>query len=320
MKSKFESRFLCIAVTLLCLLSAQIVASPGGLPFTRIFAVGDSLTDTGNFHARSGGIPPPPYFDGRFSNGPLWIEYLAENLGMELLPSDNFAVGGATTGALNSNNGVAGQNYSGVQQQIADLLAAHPSGLDPDALYIVWAGANDFFVVLETGGDPAALIADGVGNTAVALQTLWAAGARHIIVPNIPDLGLTPYAQSSGAAPVITFLCGLYNQALEGALAALNTAGIATIRLDAFSALNRMVNSPDDFGFTNVGGAYIFTGGQMDEFLFWDAVHPTTAGHAVLGSDAVSALVRHFSPWGSQKNADGRVNSLNGLVHAKSHR
>ncbi len=80
-------RFLSIAVTLLCLLSSQVLARAGGQPFSRIVVLGDSLSDTGNFHQASGGIPP--YFNGRFSNGRVWVEYLAENLGLELDPSDN---------------------------------------------------------------------------------------------------------------------------------------------------------------------------------------------------------------------------------------
>src|SRR5258708_3990549 len=53
-------------------------------PFSRIFVFGDSLCDTGNFYRLTGGYPPPPYFDGRFSNGKLWVEYAADALHMTL--------------------------------------------------------------------------------------------------------------------------------------------------------------------------------------------------------------------------------------------
>jgi outer membrane lipase/esterase len=77
-------------------------------PYSRIFVFGDSLSDTGNLHRLSGGaIPPATYPAGRFSNGPLWIEYLAEHLEVSLLPGDNRAVGGATTGFCNFNHNAA---------------------------------------------------------------------------------------------------------------------------------------------------------------------------------------------------------------------
>ena len=48
---------------------------------TQIVAFGDSLIDTGNVFAATG-QPPAPYYDGRFSNGPVWVEYLAGRLGI----------------------------------------------------------------------------------------------------------------------------------------------------------------------------------------------------------------------------------------------
>src|SRR4051812_24277895 len=44
---------------------------------------GDSLSDVGNLSLSNGNIetPSPPYFAGRFSNGPLWVDTLASSLG-----------------------------------------------------------------------------------------------------------------------------------------------------------------------------------------------------------------------------------------------
>lgn len=55
--------------------------SAGAALFGNIVAFGDSLTHNGNLYAATeatGGIPPAPsYSNGRFSNGPVWVEYLA---------------------------------------------------------------------------------------------------------------------------------------------------------------------------------------------------------------------------------------------------
>lgn len=64
-----------------------------------LFVFGDSLSDIGNSYDQTFGLlpPDPPYFEGRFSNGPLAVETLAQNLGLTLNRETNFAVGGATT-------------------------------------------------------------------------------------------------------------------------------------------------------------------------------------------------------------------------------
>jgi outer membrane lipase/esterase len=159
------------------------------------------------------------------------------------------------------------------------------------------------------------MIGAGVGNTIQTIQTLWTAGARHILVPNIPDLGLTPYALASGFGPLITQLSAAYNQALGGALAALQSAGVAAIPVDAFGTLQAMVNESSTFGFENVTQPYLsmFTE-DVDTFLFWDAVHPTTRGQEVLGAVAVAAVIDHFHPRKGKGLPEAQVNALNGLV------
>jgi phospholipase/lecithinase/hemolysin len=294
----------------------QMAAHGKSTPFSRIIVFGDSLSDTGNFYHLTGGrLPPEPYFEGRFSDGPLWVEYLAEALGMQLFAEDDYAVAGATTGHDNLNNGVLGLSYPGMQDQITEFLMAHQAGgADPDALYVLWAGANDFFVTLQSGGDPAALIGGGISNTVRAVQTLWQAGARNILVVNVPDLGLTPYGLASGLNDAITHLCFVYDETLDGVLATLAGAGVPTIRVDAFASLENMVDHPTSFGFTNVTQPLLQVGGDAEEFLFWDLVHPTTLGHEGFANAAVQGLIDYYSPRNGNGFPPALVNSLNGLV------
>ncbi len=293
-------------------------------PFTHFYVFGNSLSDIGNYYRLSGGSPPPPYADGRFCNGPLWVEYLAASLGMESQPADNFAVGGATTGTLNSNDGFAGRTYPGLQDELASFLASGPVREPERALYVVEAGANDFFIALAVGTSPATLIGNGVSNTVVAIQRLRQAGARFILVMNVPDLGVTPMAHGlgEGAPLMLTQLSAAYNQALDLALEQLAQAGIPTIRLDAFAVLDRMANSPAAYGFTNVTMAFLYAppGGSPDQFLFWDPVHPTTRAHAVLAQEAIEQLIRAFSPSKGKATPAARAHALHGLVNARLHR
>lgn len=289
---------------------------PNCQPFSRIFVFGDSLSDTGNLFRLSGGYPPAPYFEGRFSNGPLWIEQLADALGMEIAVGDNYAVGGATTGHFNSNDGLNGRDYPGLLDEVASFTVRRTPAEAEGALFVVWAGANDFFAALTTGQDPQVLIGNGVGNTVQAIQQLWQAGARHILVANVPDLGLTPYVLGMNAGDPVTQLSAIYDQVLSSALDSLAAAGIPTTRVDAFATLREMVTQSAQFGFTNVTDPLIMVGGTAPGYLFWDSVHPTTEGHAVFAEAAADSLIRYFSPRQGKGAPPARIHALNGLVNA----
>lgn len=267
---------------------------PGpGAPFTGVYAFGDSLTDDGNFYRFTGWYPPSPYFDGRFSNGPVWIEYLAEAMGLDPGSVANYAFGGATTGRDNENDDdVPPGNFPGLQDQI-DSFEADLGGRSADrrALYVVWAGANDFIVSTASVEQT---IAIAVENTAIAVQRLHRAGARRIMVVNMPDLGLTPFGVLTGDPGGLSFLTAVYNQYLGAALDGLELIGIETIHLDSAALIQRMASNPGDFGFSNVTDPYLMTGGDPAEFLFWDILHPTTHGHSFIAAEAMGVLEEEF--------------------------
>ena len=286
-------------------------------PFSHVWVFGDSLSDTGNLFRMSGGAYPlPPCFEGRFCNGPLWVEHLADCLGMPLVREENFAVAGATTGTFNSNNGLSNKIYPGLQNEIDSFQALGPTTEPARALYIVEAGPNDFGVALQLGTSPADLIANGVSNTVVAVQRLWNSGARIIMVMNVPDIGVTPVAQAFGpqGPAMLTQLSAAYNQVQELALQSLEQAGIPTIRLDAFAVIDRMYYSPATYGFTNITTPWMSdpNPGNPDQYLYWVQWHPTTGAHKVLAEEAAQQLMNTFSP--SHGNAS--LNGLHGLVNA----
>ena len=273
----------------------------GGAPFTKIYAFGDSLSDTGNFFALSGS-PGEPYFEGRFSNGPVWIEYLAQDLGMGGDDVINYAVGGATTGRENNLDIPGYTDFPGLQDQLdffEDDLGDRPA--DRRALYIVWAGANDFFVS-EDG--PEETIASAIENTAVAVQRLYAAGARRIMVVNLPDLGLTPLSRLWNQSAELSFLSAIYNHSLEQMLDQLAFAGIVTSRLDAERLMQDIVALPVSFGLSNVTDSFIDVGGDPSGFLFWDRLHPSTAGHVSIAEEAMAVLRSDFRhAWATPRNS-----------------
>lgn len=286
-------------------------------PFSKIVTFGDSLSDTGNAFLYTGGAYPA---DPRISNGALWTEHLAESLGMELQPENQYAVAGARTDQDNFNAifipPLAG---TGLESQISTYLTdSGAEGADPTALHTIWIGANDLFTTLTFGGNMGLTIHHAIQNTAQAVATLAGHGARHIMVVNLPDLGLTPFGLSTGpmGSAQLSYLTDLYNAGLQQALDYLETTGIRTIRVDAAGLIREIADNPESYGLTNATDPALVSGNDPDEYLFWDGVHPTTAGHEIVAELAVEELISFYSPRHGAGTGPGLVNSLNGLVHS----
>src|SRR3954464_5711041 len=159
---------------LIAIMSIQALSAAG---FEHLVVFGDSLSDTGNA--------------GRFSNGPVWVEYLADRLGLTLSPSQrggsNFAVGGAR---LDPRSGP----HSLRAQVVEFLRMPKPSGR---MLVIVYGGGNDLLAVV--GHPHAPLMMDAAVSALQGMVAdLIAHGTTDILVPNLPDVGITPAVQAQG--------------------------------------------------------------------------------------------------------------------------
>jgi phospholipase/lecithinase/hemolysin len=277
-------------------------------PFTGVYAFGDSLSDAGNvFIATGGAIPGAPYFAGRFSNGPTWIENLAQSLGLgPLRPSlaggTDFAYGSAVTGPAVPG---ASTTFPNVTQQVIQFATSVAGSAPSTGLYSVWIGSNDVLQALRdiaasTLTPTAALtdLAAAALTAAAAVDTLAGLGAQTFIVPLVPDIGRTPIGQ---AAPTLaTALSAAYNAALvNDVLAVAASDHIAVHFLDIFSLIDNVVADPAAFGFTDATHPCYtgpFTGGVVapcatpDAFLFWDIEHPTEPGHQQIAALAAAAV------------------------------
>jgi phospholipase/lecithinase/hemolysin len=201
-------------------------ASPaGGAPFSTIYAFGDSLSDAGNVYAMTLHLlPAAPYTDGHFSNGPVWVQDLAAQLGLpapqpSMLGGNDFAYAGAETGS----DALHTQNPTDLPSQLVQFAVAHPVP-QPDALYTVTAGANDVLGAISAfAGDPgvaATDIAQAVGNETRFISALAADGARDLLVLNVPDLGRTPSETARGpqVAQAASSLSASYDAQLAASL------------------------------------------------------------------------------------------------------
>ena len=290
---------------------------------SKIVVFGTSLSDPGNAFVLLGAtstppdysvdpflVPDRPYARGgqHFSDGATWIEQLGRSLGLAASvqaaarsPStaSNYAIGGARARDIGAGTGLAVQ----VSGFFLDSVGKAPA----DALYVVEMGGNDLrdaLLAAAGGGDPGVIINDAVRAIAENIGRLYGAGARSFLVWNGPDLGLTPAILGldqlrPGTAAGATFLSQTFNFHLDLAVQGLaGLPGISIRRFDAFGKLRQIVEQPADFGLANVKTACItpsvapYACTNPDEYLFWDGIHPTAAGHAIIAHEAAHVVMQ----------------------------
>ncbi|MEM1011675.1 MAG: SGNH/GDSL hydrolase family protein [Planctomycetota bacterium] len=286
----------------------MLLAGSASATFDELIVFGDSLTDVGNVEATTDAIPlvpatpGPAYFNGRFSNGPVWVENLSASLSLGPVVrsgagGDNFAHGGAlASGSSFPFNLVVDD----LDDQVDDFLNRDGT-----------ADAADLFVILIGGNDIEAAVNGGSNATATAAATetldqitrLYDAGARHFLTPNLPDLGLVP--RYDGQEALATSRTLAFNTTLDAGLDAFELArpDATLFRLDLVTLFADLVADPASFGLVNVtdsaapglvagDGNYDLSQvvSNADEFLFWDDLHPTATGHALL-ADAAFAVI-----------------------------
>ncbi len=278
--------------------------------FSKVYAFGDSLSDNGNVFAATGGQFPPSPYQQRFSNGPVWVEYLASKLNLSL---SDFAFGGATTGSQNTIELTPNQPSSlpGLQQQIQGFTT-NPLNSDANGLYVLWAGANDYLPTQSKFLTPSTEPSTAVSNLSSSVTSLFSFGARNILVANLPDLGKLPLIrgidqQLPGTADSLNSLTKTHNASLATTLADLNQSlkGVNLTSFDVNSAFTTVLNNPGQFGFTNTTTPCLqqsppslcsFDPNKQNRFFFWDNIHPTTAAHRLIGDFAFEAIAAKSVP------------------------
>jgi cholinesterase len=272
-----QLRKFAFSFALTVLVSMAMTTVARATSFSALIVYGDSLSDNGNLYSLTGSPPSPPYYMGRFSNGPVAAEQLATNLGVPLF---DFAVGGATSGVGNyfdggSQTGLGMFGLPGMQLELAGSAPILSSPLVSSSLFLVWGGANDFL----TEGSP--LTAEA--NIVSIVDTLEADGAQHILVPGLPDLGLTPDFSGVAAATA-------YTEAFNTALQANLPAGATYF--DTAGLLNQIEADPGAYGITDLTDP-CFNGATVcadpSQYLFWDGFHPTTTVDAIVAQDFANA-------------------------------
>jgi outer membrane lipase/esterase len=291
----------------------------------RLVVFGDSLSDNGRLFAITGESPKVPYgdaysslgkvvkyFPGRFTDGQNWADYfpkVARFFGGDvstvspfpflegpLKASDdttNFAVGGATSGDLNVLS-TPRVTLPAFEAEISTYLDAVDGQASASDLFVIWIGANDF----AAGISPQSTVANIQGGIAALAK----AGAKHIVVINVPDISLTPEVKALPSPEIgaaIQFVA-----AVNGLLAVYIPISAWTERinvdlLDINTIFVPVVLEPFLFGFSNSTGTALnpITGPVSDpnDYVFWDGFHPTTNVHRIAADFIFKAVFsRHL--------------------------
>lgn len=307
-RSHYSRRLHLLAAAIAAVCATQVHAAD----YSNAIFFGDSLSDAGTY------IGQPPVagvysIAGKFTTnpGPVWSEIVASKLGHPTAPSNqggtDYAAGGARVDALpgypNDSNVPFIQAAPPISNQITSYLTATGGRADSHALYSVWAGANDLFALQD--GDaaynalPMTQVAD---NLTTQIARLKNAGARNIVVVNLPDIGTTPGSISDGLAAQAqgTLYSQTFNHELFSQLAA---QGIRVIPIDAYGLLHQLMSDAAKFGFTNINTAACtglpsslfcssadYAPGTDQTYIFADRDHPTSGTHKFLADYVISIL------------------------------
>jgi phospholipase/lecithinase/hemolysin len=311
----YKLAFIATSAAIACGTLYSLPSQAATLGFDQIFTFGDSLSDPGNIYnlTKSLGDPfPPPPYAQRLSDGPVWVEYLVEDLGLDPVPffaptqgvvtdGINFALAGSTTGDLNtvlpSTLPLPPLPLS-LQKQVGTFVSSVPPNVSTNALFVVWAGANDYLPTQSTEFVPFTTPDQTVDNLITAISNLMAVGAKNFLVPNLPDLGRIPLTSSSPAAESLNQLTRQHNQLLTQRLDQLSQSSSfdgKIISLDFNSVFDQALTNPVQFGFSNVTAPCLNQQASTlcsnpGEYLFWDPIHPTTKAHEILGGYAYRQL------------------------------
>lgn len=287
--------------------SDAITVPPGG--FTQLYAFGDSLSDAGNIAYLTRGLEPAaPYNDGRFTSGAVWVQDLAQDLGLPAVKNSlqggtDYAYGGAETGANPEHTALPTDLPSQLLQ--FELNTPDPS---PDALYTVWAGSNDILGLADSSLTPTQQQAgaqQAANNEISMIKGLISHGAKNLVVLDVPDLSKTPSGLAAPAtAPTKGALAQDFNADLGAGLQSIMATGAARIDyIDTFGLLDAVIANPAPFGFTNVtqplwtgnytnpsSGGLRAVGAAQAGYLFFDGLHPSAQTHYLLAADVTQTL------------------------------
>ncbi|CAF0721644.1 unnamed protein product [Adineta steineri] len=282
--------------------------------FDKIIVFGDSNTDGGNVYKLTNNTWPitPPYYQGRFTNGPNWFDRLNAS------SKSNYAYGGATT----DNNFVKGYTklnlvlVPGIRQQIASYFndTLNTTINFNRTMYILWAGGNDFIA------NSSITVSSLTNSFMNSVRDLLKFGAKNILIFNQAPIQVYPYFSRQNLSATYTALTLQINNALQASLNStrnnytnvsiqtfdLNALVTKVVANQSYPFANNVSKCWDNVNLTTVA----LLCSDPTTYVFIDSIHMTTPVHQLI-ADAVTPLLTYTYTY----NGYSKMNlSLNMLV------
>ncbi len=254
--------------------------------FTNLYVFGDGISTTTN---NTSGLSSY-YYGGRYSNGRVWVEVLAQRQGQTYNPNNNWSYFGNTSTSLVAN------------------VSSFPAPVNANnALFVIWVNCADLFYPALNDGTSLSQWTSAINqaqtNHYKAVTNLYAKGARSLIMPNAVDISTIPEFNTSDNVNFIHLRCLDYNFAFSNTLNRIKAScpNLTIYKPDFFTLLNNMLAHPANYGLTNALGdglsidaihASYFglpiasTNGYGTNFIFWDPTDPTAMVHAWMANTA----------------------------------
>lgn len=237
------------SLIVICTVLANSYAMPNN-QFDSFVMFGDSLTDNGNLYNYMWGYLPisPPYYQGHFSNGQVWAEYLYQDwYGEQNVGGfQDYAVGGA--GAVISRKGNLPFSLS---IELNDYYYWHTYDKPVTSLFAIWIGANNYLNGPTNVDSITTSVVDSIGS---AVESLARNGGNKFLIANLPDLSASPYAQKYGDTALMKELTDAHNQKLADKVSELKEEfpDIKIIFLDAHALLQEAMADPLKYHLNNI--------------------------------------------------------------------
>ena len=284
--------YLCSSLVLLLLL--RYVLTIEWNSFDTIISFGDSNTDSGNVYNLTNQTWPlvPPYYQGRFSNGLVWIERLG------LLDIQNYAYGGATT----DNNFIQGYTASdtvpvpGVRQQIS-IYANQTNTTQRNfirRLYVIWVGGNDYYF------NSTVTPADVTASILNAVRDLLNIGVKHLLILNQSPIENMPFVQTEECIVYYRQRTIYHNNNLSIGIKNLdyNRQEVQLYLFDIYSFLLQVFTNYSQDSLNTRVSCWNLSNGQLISqcsnpqlYMYIDQYHLTTTVHELIGNEIRKFLV-----------------------------
>jgi phospholipase/lecithinase/hemolysin len=215
-------------------------------PIKQVVFFGDSLSDDGNLYSYLKILPKsPPYFLGRFSNGPTWAEHIGDYYYKKSYAAySNYSYGGATAilHHLRTDSFVAPVILS---EEIESYLLRTKNKDRSHTLFGLWIGANDY--LYERTENINKLTDKVVAKMMWAVSTILDNGGKRFFILNLPDLSQIPFAHNNHMEERLGIISQLHNEKLAEAVKTLQQQypDVDIMYVDIYSIFLDILKHPD---------------------------------------------------------------------------